>query len=75
MRERKAAGVTATLTYDPLGRLWQVVKGAANTRFLYWKSAGEWAMDRSARGADWPRLPTQKQGEEEDRNSVTVTVI
>jgi len=24
-----------TLTYDPLGRLWQVVKGAANTRFLY----------------------------------------
>jgi RHS repeat-associated protein len=30
-----AAGVTATLTYDPLGRLWQVVKGAANTRFLY----------------------------------------
>jgi RHS repeat-associated protein len=30
-----AGGVTATLTYDPLGRLWQVVKGAANTRFLY----------------------------------------
>jgi RHS repeat-associated protein len=30
-----AAGQTATLTYDPLGRLWQVVKGAANTRFLY----------------------------------------
>ena len=30
-----AAGVTATLTYDPLGRLWQVVKGSANTRFLY----------------------------------------
>ncbi|HZC38039.1 MAG TPA: hypothetical protein VE221_05115 [Sphingomicrobium sp.] len=29
-----AAGVTATLTYDPLGRLFQVVKGAANTRFL-----------------------------------------
>jgi RHS repeat-associated protein len=29
-----AAGQTATLTYDPLGRLWQVVKGAANTRFL-----------------------------------------
>jgi RHS repeat-associated protein len=24
-----------TLTYDPLGRLWQVVKGTANTRFLY----------------------------------------
>ena len=30
-----AAGQTATLTYDPMGRLWQVVKGAANTRFLY----------------------------------------
>ncbi len=30
-----AAGQTATLTYDPLGRLWQVVKSAANTRFLY----------------------------------------
>ena len=30
-----AAGQTTTLTYDPLGRLWQVVKGAANTRFLY----------------------------------------
>ena len=30
-----AAGQTATLVYDPLGRLWQVVKGAANTRFLY----------------------------------------
>jgi RHS repeat-associated protein len=30
-----AAGVTTTLTYDPMGRLWQVVKGAANTRFLY----------------------------------------
>ena len=30
-----AAGVTATLTHDPLGRLWQIVKGAANTRFLY----------------------------------------
>ena len=29
------AGVTTNLTYDPLGRLWQVVKGAANTRFLY----------------------------------------
>jgi RHS repeat-associated protein len=28
-------GATATLTYDPLGRLWQVVKGSANTRFLY----------------------------------------
>jgi hypothetical protein len=27
--------VTASLTYDPLGRLFQVVKGAANTRFLY----------------------------------------
>jgi hypothetical protein len=27
-------GVTTTLTYDPLGRLWQVVKGASNTRFL-----------------------------------------
>lgn len=26
---------TATLTYDPLGRLWQVVKGTANRRFLY----------------------------------------
>lgn len=24
-----------TLTYDPMGRLWQVVKGTANTRFLY----------------------------------------
>jgi RHS repeat-associated protein len=30
-----AAGVTTTLTYDPMGRLWQVVKGAADTRFLY----------------------------------------
>jgi len=30
-----AAGVTATLTYDPLGRLWRVQKGAADTRFLY----------------------------------------
>jgi len=30
-----AAGQTAALAYDPLGRLWQVVKGAANTRFLY----------------------------------------
>lgn len=30
-----AAGVTTTLTYDPMGRLWQVVKGASNTRFLY----------------------------------------
>jgi len=30
-----AAGVTTTLTYDPLGRLWQVVKASANTRFLY----------------------------------------
>jgi len=28
-------GVTATLTWDPMGRLWQVVKGTANTRFLY----------------------------------------
>jgi RHS repeat-associated protein len=25
----------AALTYDPIGRLWQVVKGAASTRFLY----------------------------------------
>ena len=30
-----AASQTTTLTYDPLGRLWQVVKGSANTRFLY----------------------------------------
>ncbi|HKX92213.1 MAG TPA: RHS repeat-associated core domain-containing protein [Sphingomicrobium sp.] len=30
-----AAGVTATLTYDPLGRLWRVQKGASDTRFLY----------------------------------------
>lgn len=30
-----AAGVTANLTYDPLGRLFQVVKGSANTQFLY----------------------------------------
>lgn len=30
-----AGGVTTTLTYDPLGRLFQVVKGSANTRFLY----------------------------------------
>lgn len=30
-----ASGVTTALTYDPMGRLWQVVKGAANTRFLY----------------------------------------
>jgi RHS repeat-associated protein len=30
-----AAGITTTLTYDPLGRLWQMVKGAANTRYLY----------------------------------------
>jgi len=30
-----AAGVTTTLTYDPLGRLWQLVKSASNTRFLY----------------------------------------
>jgi RHS repeat-associated protein len=29
-----AAGVTATLTYDTLGRLWRVQKGAADTRFL-----------------------------------------
>ena len=29
------AGITATLTWDTMGRLWQVVKGAANTRFLY----------------------------------------
>jgi len=29
------AGVTATLTWDPMGRLWQVVKGTTNTRFLY----------------------------------------
>ena len=28
------AGVAGTLTYDPVGRLWQVVKGATNTRFL-----------------------------------------
>ncbi len=25
----------ATLTYDPMGRLWRVVKGTADTRFLY----------------------------------------
>jgi RHS repeat-associated protein len=30
-----AAGTTTTVTYDPLGRLWQLVKGSANTRFLY----------------------------------------
>ncbi len=30
-----AGGVTATLTWDPMGRLWQLVKGTANTRFLY----------------------------------------
>jgi len=30
-----AGGVTTDLTYDPLGRLWQIVKGSANTRFLY----------------------------------------
>lgn len=24
-----------TLTYDPMGRIWQVVKGTANSRFLY----------------------------------------
>jgi len=30
-----AAGVTATLTYDPLGRLWRVQKAASDTRFLY----------------------------------------
>lgn len=30
-----AAGQTTMLTYDPMGRLWQVVKGAADTRFLY----------------------------------------
>ena len=29
------AGVTATLNYDPLGRLYQLVKGTANTRFFY----------------------------------------
>ena len=28
------AGVTATLTYDPMGRLWQLVKASADTRFL-----------------------------------------
>ena len=26
---------TTTLTYDPMGRLWRVVKGAEDTRFLY----------------------------------------
>ena len=30
-----AAGVTTTLTYDPLGRLWRVQKAAADTRLLY----------------------------------------
>jgi YD repeat-containing protein len=30
-----AGSVTTNLTYDPLGRLWQVVKGGADTRFLY----------------------------------------
>jgi RHS repeat-associated protein len=27
--------VTTSLTYDPLGRLWQIVKGGATTRFVY----------------------------------------
>lgn len=26
---------TTTLTYDPLGRLWRILKGSADTRFLY----------------------------------------
>ncbi len=30
-----AAGQLTDLIYDPLGRLWQVVKGSGNTRFLY----------------------------------------
>lgn len=30
-----AAGATTNLTYDPLGRLWRVQKGSADTRFLY----------------------------------------
>jgi RHS repeat-associated protein len=30
-----AAGVTATLSYDPLGRLWRVMKGSSDARFLY----------------------------------------
>jgi len=28
------SGIATTLTYDPLGRLWQVVRGVSNTRFL-----------------------------------------
>ncbi len=30
-----SASSGTALTWDPLGRLWQVVKGTANTRFLY----------------------------------------
>jgi RHS repeat-associated protein len=30
-----AGGTTTNLTYDPLGRLWRVQKGSADTRFLY----------------------------------------
>ena len=30
-----AGGVTTTLTYDPLGRLWRLQKATADTRFLY----------------------------------------
>lgn len=32
---RRAAGTTATLRYDPLGRLYEVVGDGATTRFLY----------------------------------------
>ncbi len=30
-----AGGTTTNLTYDPIGRLWRVQKGSADTRFLY----------------------------------------
>jgi YD repeat-containing protein len=30
-----SGGHNATLTYDPLGRLWQVTSGSSTTRFLY----------------------------------------
>ena len=47
---RMVSGSAATtLTYDPVGRLWQTVKGTANTRFLY--DGDKLAVEYDAGGA------------------------
>ncbi|MEA2999456.1 MAG: hypothetical protein QOK17_1289, partial [Sphingomonadales bacterium] len=50
---RTAGGVTATLSYDPLGRLWQLAGPLGATRFEY---DGDRLLEEFNTAGNWVRL-------------------